>query len=84
MTISKRNTKTSAPLSTKVVASLIAGLLFFIVSQPTVYKLTDSAAKKISSQANLYQQGPTCGPTTSGIAVHSAVFALLTFLLMEL
>jgi hypothetical protein len=91
MSLTPKSTE-SATLQSKAVASLIAGLLFFIVSTPQVYKLTNSIVKRVSKKKEdtIYATPPPpCpdskfGPTTIGIGVHSVLFALLTFLLMEL
>lgn len=62
-------------LTSKVQGALIAGLMFFIISNPMVYKLVDGvlgdALGRISS--------PSGCPTTWGLIVHSAVFAVATF-----
>jgi hypothetical protein len=62
-------------LTTKVWEALLAGLMFFIISNPIVYKLVDGvlgdALGRISS--------PSGCPTTWGLVVHSAVFAAATY-----
>jgi hypothetical protein len=62
-------------VSPKLKGALIAGLMFFIISNPIVYKLVDGvlggALGRISS--------PGGCPTTWGLVVHSAVFAAATF-----
>jgi hypothetical protein len=57
----------------KVKASLTLGLLFFILSSHSVYKLVDSLLPGISVSG--------C-PTTMGLVVHSVVFATLVYLMM--
>jgi hypothetical protein len=62
-------------VSPKLKGALIAGLMFFIISNPIVYKLVDGvlggALGRIAS--------PSGCPTTWGLVVHSAVFAAATF-----
>jgi len=62
-------------LTTRVWEALLAGLMFFIISNPIVYKLVDGvlgdALGRISS--------PSGCPTTWGLVVHSAVFAAATY-----
>lgn len=62
-------------LSPKVSAAILAGMMFFIVSNPLFYQLVDSlvgdALGRISS--------PSGCPTTWGLVVHSSVFALATY-----
>jgi hypothetical protein len=50
---------------------LMVTLIFFIVSNPMVYKLTD---KLVGSLTGPLAYGSGC-PTTLGLLVHSAVFA---------
>jgi hypothetical protein len=59
----------------KLKGALVAGLLFFILSHPVVYKFVDSLlGKLIGSTAS-----PSGCPTTMGLLVHSAVFVALTY-----
>lgn len=61
-------------MSSKVKASLTAGLLFFILSSPSVYKLVDSLVGNVTDG---------CAPTTMGLVLHSLVFAGLVYMLMK-
>lgn len=62
-------------LSAKLSAAILAGVMFFIISNPIVYKLVDSliggALGPIAS--------PGGCPTTWGLIVHSAVFAAASY-----
>ena len=58
----------------KLKAALIAGLMFFIISNPIVYSLVDDVTRGML--------GPIAHggcPTTWGLFVHSAVFAVATY-----
>lgn len=59
----------------KVKAALIAGLMFFIISHPIVYKLVDSL---VGGLLGHIASSSGC-PTTWGLIVHSAVFAAATY-----
>ncbi len=59
----------------KVKAALVAGLIFFILSHPIVYKLVDSI---LGSLVGSTASSSGC-PTTLGLIVHAAVFALVTY-----
>ena len=62
-------------VSPKLSAALTAGLLFFIISSPIVYKFVDNLlGGLLGSIAN----SAGC-PTTWGLVVHSAVFAAATY-----
>lgn len=62
-------------ISPKLKGALIAGLMFFIISNPMVYKLVDGVlGGALGSIAS-----PSGCPTTWGLVVHSAVFAAATF-----
>jgi hypothetical protein len=62
-------------LSPKLSAAVLAGLMFFIISNPMVYTLVDSllggALGRIAT--------PSGCPTTWGLIVHSAVFAAAAY-----
>lgn len=55
----------------KLNAALVAGLMFFIISNPIVYKLVDSLVGGMLGPI----ASPSGCPTTWGLIVHSAVFA---------
>jgi hypothetical protein len=59
----------------KVKEALVAGLMFFIISHPIVYKLVDSLVGGLLG--NIASPGGC--PTTWGLVVHSAVFAAATY-----
>lgn len=59
----------------KVKTALIAGLMFFIISHPIVYKLVDSLIGGLLGPIAT----PSGCPTTWGLIVHSAVFAAATY-----
>lgn len=57
----------------KVKASLVLGLLFFVLSSPSVYKFVDSLVPGLASGGY---------PSTSALVLHSLVFASLVYLMM--
>jgi hypothetical protein len=59
----------------KLKGALIAGLMFFIISHPFVYKLVDSLVGGILGRIS----SPSGCPTTWGLIVHSAVFTAATY-----
>lgn len=69
-------------VSAKVKHALTLGLLFFVVSSPYTYKLVDSVVQgflgSVAPQlAYLFKIAEGGCPTTYGLLVHSAVFALV-------
>ena len=62
-------------LSPKASAAVVAGLMFFIISNPIVYKLVDQLIGGLLGPI----ASPAGCPTTWGLIVHSAVFAAATF-----
>ncbi len=67
--------------SKKWKASLLAGILFLIISAPFLYKLMDGLIKKVKPELSICDE-KGC-PTPLGIAIHAVVFVLLTRLLMR-
>ncbi len=65
-------------LTGKMQAVVIAALLFFIVSHPMTYKLTDSVLGRVAGRIS----GPAGCPTTWGIIVHSIVYGLVAVYLL--
>lgn len=65
-------------LTPKVIASLQAALLFFIVSNPMTYKLVDSVLGMLVGRV----AGPSGCPTNTGLIVHTIVFGLGAYALM--
>ena len=59
----------------KLTSALIAGLMFFIVSNPIVYKLVDGVLGGLLGPIAT----PAGCPTTWGLMVHSAVFAAAAY-----
>ncbi len=55
----------------KLKSALIAGLMFFIISNPMVYKIVDDLVGGLLGRI----ASPGGCPTTWGLIVHSAVFA---------
>ena len=62
-------------MSEKFKAALIAGLMFFIISNPFVYKTVDSLVGGMLG--NIASAGGC--PTTWGLVVHSSLFAVATY-----
>jgi hypothetical protein len=74
--------------SRKVQASLIAALLFFVISSPFTYKLVDSLVGGIVSSiapqaASFFKIAEAGCPTNYGLAVHAVVFGLVTYVMMQ-
>ncbi len=59
----------------KLKGALIAGLMFFIISNPMVYKLVDNLLGSMLGRI----ASPSGCPTNWGLIVHSAVFAVATY-----
>ena len=59
----------------KFKTSIIAGLVFLIVSNPAIYKLTSSLISGVATDG--------C-PTELGLIVHTTVFILITWAMMNL
>ena len=59
----------------KLKGALIAGLLFFIISNPMVYKIVDDLVGGLLGRI----ASPGGCPTTWGLIVHSAVFAAAVY-----
>jgi hypothetical protein len=79
-----------ALLSRKAQASIVAALLFYIVSSPLSYRLVDSL---ISGIVNYTYIGPVLSPifkvaqagcpTNYGLVLHATVFGVITYMLMH-
>jgi hypothetical protein len=70
----------------KVKHAVALGLLFFVVSSPYTYKLVDQVVSTLlgglfPSVAYLFKIAEGGCPTTYGLLVHSAVFAVAAYLL---
>ena len=59
----------------KLKGALIAGLMFFIISNPMVYKIVDDLVGGLLGRI----ASPGGCPTTWGLIVHSAVFAAAAY-----
>lgn len=59
----------------KVKGAIVAGLMFFIISHPIVYRLVDSVIGGLLGNI----ASPSGCPTTWGLIVHAAVFALASY-----
>jgi hypothetical protein len=74
--------------SRKVQASMVAALLFFVISSPFTYKLVDGLVggivRAIVPQfVGVLKIAEAGCPTNYGLAVHAAVYGLITYLLMQ-
>jgi hypothetical protein len=70
----------------KVKHALALGLLFFVVSSPYTYTFVDKVVSTLlgglfPSVAHLFKIAEAGTPTTYGLFVHSAVFAVVAYLL---
>lgn len=62
-------------MASKLQTALVAGLMFFIISNPMVYKIVDSLLGGLLGPI----ASPSGCPTTWGLIVHSAVFAAASY-----
>lgn len=77
-----------AVISRKAQASIIAALLFFVISSPLTYRLVDSLIGGIvttilPSFASVFRVAQAGCPTTYGLVLHAFVFGILTYILMQ-
>ena len=77
-----------ALLSRKAQASVIAGLLFFVISSPLTYRLVDSligglVTSVLPALAPLFKVAQAGCPTTYGLVLHALVFSVITYMLMQ-
>lgn len=77
-----------ALLSRKAQAAIVAGLLFFVISSPTTYRLVDSlvgglVTAVVPAFADVFKVAQAGCPTTYGLALHAAVFSLVTYWMMK-
>jgi len=75
-------------ISRKAQASIIAALLFFVISSPLTYRLVDSLVgglmiTVIPSFAYLFKIAQGGCPTTYGLFIHAFVFGIVTYILMH-
>lgn len=59
----------------KIKGALVAGLLFFILSHPFVYRAVDALLRDSTGPIAT----PSGCPTTWGVIVHSVAFATATY-----
>ncbi len=74
--------------SRKTSAALSAGLLFFVISSPFLYKLVDQIVTGIfgvitPNIAYYFRIAEAGCPTTTGLVVHAVVFALVAYAMMS-
>ncbi len=77
-----------ASFTKKVQGSLTAALLFFVISSPFTYRLVDQVVGAFFDAVlpqfkSLFKIAEAGCPTTYGLAVHAAVFGLVTYTLMD-
>jgi hypothetical protein len=75
-------------LSRKVQASLVAALLFYVVSSPFTYRFVDQivggvVGSVVPQFTTLFKIAEAGCPTNYGLLVHSVVFGLVTYYLMQ-
>jgi hypothetical protein len=77
-----------ALLSRKAQASVVAALLFFVISSPFTYRVVDSligglVTAVLPAFADVFKVAQAGCPTTYGLVLHAAVFGVITYLLMR-
>ena len=80
---SRKSSSGGSDIGGKVLLSLIMALLFFILSNQNVYNATNKLLNKITNK-NVTEATQGGAPSTPGNAIHAVVYALLTFLLLEI
>jgi len=70
----------------KLKHAFMLGLLFFVVSSPYTYKLVDQIVSTVvgglfPSVAHIFKVADGGCPTTYGLLLHSAVFAVVAYVL---
>lgn len=75
------DTQNCASPSKKWQASLLAGILFLIISAPLLYRFVDGLVKRVNPNLSICDE-KGC-PTNLGLVLHAVVFVLLTRLLMR-
>lgn len=75
-------------LSRKLQASLVAALLFYVVSSPFTYRFVDQVVGGVVGSivpqfTTLFKIAEAGCPTNYGLLVHSVVFGLVTYYLMQ-
>jgi hypothetical protein len=64
--------------SNKLLISIVSGILFFAISNPLMYRLTNAAG----SAAGISLADRSGCPTVQGLAVHSVVFTAVVYISM--
>lgn len=75
-------------MNPKLIATLKAGVLFFIVSHPMLYTLVDKLFGKFLELLNpryvqLLRIAESGRPTTFGLFIHSCVFMAIVYWMMK-
>jgi len=66
--------KMAGSIVQKIIISLIAAVIFFLVSSPFMYDFTNKIGLKTEKSSGC--------PSTQGLLIHSAVFFIIVFLIM--
>lgn len=77
-----------AVLSRKVQASIVAAILFYVISSPYTYRVVDSLVGTvvravIPQFASLFKVSEAGCPTNYGLLVHASAFGVVTYALMS-
>ena len=77
-----------ALLSRKAQASIVAALLFFVVSSPLTYRLVDSlvggiVTAVVPAMTPIFKVAQAGCPTNYGLILHAVVFGVITYGLMH-
>lgn len=75
-------------LSRKAQASIVAGLLFYVISSPLTYRLVDSlvggfVTAVVPALAPVFKVAQAGCPTNYGLMLHAFVFSVITYMLMR-
>lgn len=75
-------------LSRKAQAALVAALLFFVISSPFTYRIVDQIVGGVVTailpqMASVFKVAQAGCPTTYGLALHAAVFGLVSYMMMS-
>jgi len=75
-------------LSQKLTHSLMLAVLFFVVSSPMLYQLVDNlvgglVGSVLPQLSSVFKVASGGCPTTYGIALHAAVFGLLSYFVIH-
>jgi hypothetical protein len=75
-------------LSKKVMHSVFLAVLFFVVSSPMLYQLVDNVVGGVLGSvlpqvASTFKVAMAGCPTTYGLALHAAVFGLISYFFLH-